>query len=82
MQGTVSRISKMSRLVAVETEVGDFTMLKPLSDCDVEIGDCISGNLRSLGESTLFNETKHESFEAVVEDCRCDHGKTVFLLQD
>jgi hypothetical protein len=68
MKGTVALINPRNGFFVVQVEPGDFTVVEMLGGCSIEVGDVVSGNLRSLGGEDLRNETQRETMSVFIQD--------------
>ena len=79
MKGIVRFLNLQNGLIAVETNEG-FTVFEILQRCALEIGNGVTGPLDSLGEETLYNVTKRESFDVWIENIHCNREEVVKLF--
>jgi hypothetical protein len=79
MKGIVRFLNLQNGLVAAETNQG-FTVFEIRQRCALDIGDEITGLLHSLGEETLNNVTKRESFDVSIENIHSNREEVVKLL--
>jgi hypothetical protein len=79
MKGIVRFLNLQNGLVAVETNEG-FTVFEIRQRCALDIGDEISGLLDSVGEKSLDNVTRKESFSVSIENIHCNRAEAVKLL--
>lgn len=68
MQGVIRLINTADALAAVETERGGYTVLGLMEECDVSVGDVLSGPLEALDQQTVLNETKGVTMQVYIED--------------
>ena len=70
MKGVVKYINCSSGLCAIETSNNNFTIFEDFDE-GLSIGDTVVGNLDSLGNESLFNETTKFYVEGFIEDFAC-----------
>ncbi len=80
MVGEVRAIKPYDGLIAVQTAVNEFSVLKLLDDYDVRVGDLISGDLFSPGDGQVRNETQAQTMDVDVRESRCDTRRLVTLM--
>lgn len=69
MTGTISQIHAARRMVAIQTENGDFSVFELLEDAYFEIGDPVQWrNDTGLGSETLSNHRTNEQFEVFFQN--------------
>ena len=78
MKGTVQNISNFNGFVAVET-LGGLTVIEPLDDVALEVGDVIRGDLESHGSETLKLQGGEE-FEGIIQAIQCSAAHATKLL--
>ncbi|MDR4484610.1 MAG: hypothetical protein R3B95_15595 [Nitrospirales bacterium] len=78
MKGTIELISSRQGMVGVRTEKEEFSVLELLGSYSPEVGDVITGNLEILGEETVKNVTKGESWDVFIQDI---HGSKQIAVQ-
>ena len=80
MTGKVRAINQQKGFIAVETDSNEFSVFELLGGYDVEIGDVISGDLKSLGGETVINKTQSEEMDVFIQDCHCDAQRVRQLM--
>ena len=66
MKGTIIAVSLQHRMSILEVEPGMYSVVELVGGDEIELGDVISGDLYARGHHTLFNESRHRSFLAVI----------------
>ncbi len=68
MQGKIVSINQHRGLYCIECTDGTYSIFELLDTNDINEEDVIQGELSELGNSTLYNLSTQESFEAFIED--------------
>ena len=68
MNGTVKYLNQEDAMVAIETGDGAYTVAGMMEDCEIDLGDQISGPLNADGAVELTNDTKGAPLNAYIED--------------
>jgi hypothetical protein len=79
MIGTVRKISKTNGFFTVETP-GGLTVIEPLDEVELEIGDVIRGDLESHGNETLKIQGREE-FEGLIQAVHASAAHAEKLLR-
>jgi hypothetical protein len=81
-EGVVKFINPERAMAAVELEDGDITVFEMLDvTCKLELGDFISGDLKSQGRKTLFNLVKEERMDVLIKGIRCTSQSAIDLIR-
>lgn len=79
MRGTVRRVSRTNGFAAIETSAGDYTIVEVLSG-ELEPGDEVEGDLRSLGSRTLRKLPSGQPLSVFIQDCYASAARASQLL--
>lgn len=79
IHGTIRKINATNGFAAVETRLGEYTIVELLSG-DVDEGDVIDGDLQSLGSATLVRVRTGGHLRVFIQDCRASAVRADDLL--
>jgi hypothetical protein len=72
MDGRVVLLNQKAKVAALRTNSGEYVVIEIIDkDFDLESGDLLSGNLRSLGEAKIVNLSKRRLMAVRVRDTGC-----------
>ena len=81
MKGIVKFLNEKNGFFAVELDNGEFSVCEISGECNLELGDKVSGELEKHGDAVLKNISRSESFSVVIEDFHCDRNRAIELLR-
>jgi hypothetical protein len=81
MFGVVKKINLDKKLVIIQDDFGDYTVLEIHGRSDIEAGDEISGDFHITGDKILKNETKEEMFSVSVLETHVSSERAEQLLE-
>jgi hypothetical protein len=67
IKGKIAIINKNNGLIAVQTEQGDYSVMGLIGGYDVELGDEVTGDLRSSSGESIENLTQYETMDVSIE---------------